>query len=198
MTKIGIIVGSTRPGRFGVQPARWLLDLANRRGDAEYVLVDIDAAGLPIFDEPVPPAMRQPLHGHTKAWAATIEPLDGFVFITPEYNHSTSGALKNALDFIFHEWNDKPAAFLSYGSAAGGSRAVEHLRGIMAELKVFDIRDQVLLPDYWTRMDDQGQYQFSEAEGKSASAMLDELVFWAEQMRVARAVRSEGALVGAR
>lgn len=198
MTKIGIIVGSTRPGRFGVQPARWLLDLANQRGDAEYVLIDIDAAGLPIFDEPVPPMMRQPRNDHTKAWAATIAPLDGFVFITPEYNHSTSGALKNALDFLLYEWNDKPAAFVSYGSAAGGSRAVEHLRGIMAELKVFDIRDQVLIPNYWTRMDEQGRYQFSEAEETSAAAMLAELVFWTEQMKVARSVKAEKALVGAR
>lgn len=198
MTRIGIIVGSTRPGRFGVQPARWLLDLANQRGDAEYVLVDIDAAGLPIFDEPVPPMMRQPQNDHTKSWAATIEPLDGFIFITPEYNHSTSGALKNALDFLFYEWNDKPAAFVSYGSAAGGSRAVEHLRGIMAELRVFDLREQVLIPNYWTRMDDQGRYQFSEADETAATAMLDELVFWTEQMKVARAAKAERSLVGAR
>ena len=198
MTRIGIIVGSTRPGRFGVQPAHWLLDLANQRGDAEYVLVDIDAAGLPIFDEPVPPMMRQPQNDHTKSWAATIEPLDGFIFITPEYNHSTSGALKNALDFLLYEWNDKPAAFVSYGSAAGGSRAVEHLRGIMAELRVFDIREQVLISNYWTRMDEQGRYQFSEADETAAAAMLDELVFWTEQMKVARAVKAERSLVGAR
>ena len=197
MTRIGIIVGSTRPGRFGVQPAHWLLDLANQRGDAEYVLVDIDAAGLPIFDEPVPPMMRQPQNDHTKSWAATIEPLDGFIFITPEYNHSTSGALKNALDFLLYEWNDKPAAFVSYGSAAGGSRAVEHLRGIMAELRVFDIREQVLISNYWTRMDEQGRYQFSEADETAAAAMLDELVFWTEQMKVARAVKAERSLVGA-
>lgn len=190
MARIGIIVGSTRPGRFGVQPAQWLADLANSRGDAEYELVDIEAAGLPLFDEPGSPMRFPPRNPHTIAWQEHIGTLDGFVFVTPEYNHSTSGALKNALDYVFHEWNHKPAAFVSYGGASGGSRAVEHLRGIMAELKIFDIRDQVLLPNYYLNLDEQGRYRFGETEESAATAMLDELVFWSEQMAAARAART--------
>ena len=190
MPRIGIIVGSTRPGRFGVQPAQWLADIANARGDADFELVDIEAAGLPLFDEPGSPLMSEPRNPHTIAWKERIGALDGFIFVTPEYNHSTSGALKNALDYLFHEWNYKPAAFVSYGGASGGSRAVEHLRGIMAELKVYDIRDQILLPNYYFDLDEQGRYRFSETQAKAAAAMLDELVFWTEQMTTARAART--------
>ena len=190
MPRIGIIVGSTRPGRFGVQPAQWVLDLANTRGDADYELVDIEAAGLPLFDEPGSPLMSEPQNLHTIAWKERIGALDGFVFVTPEYNHSTSGALKNALDYLFHEWNYTPAAFVSYGGASGGSRAVEHLRGIMGELKVYDIRDQILLPNYYFNLDEQGRYRFSETEEKAATAMLDELVFWTRQMTTARTART--------
>lgn len=189
MPRIGIIVGSTRPGRFGIQPAQWLLDLAQSRGDADYEIIDVEAAGLPIFDEPQSPIMGEPQHEHTKAWAAQIRDLDGFVFVTPEYNHSTSGALKNAIDFIWYEWNNKPASFVSYGSAAGGARAVEHLRGIMAELKVYDLREQVLIPSYYMNLDEQGRYRFSDAEAQAANTMLDDLVFWAEQMKAAREAR---------
>lgn len=194
MARIGIIVGSTRPGRFGVQPAHWLLAFANARGDAEYDLIDIDSFGLPVFDELGSPMRSQPQNPHTIAWQERIGALDGFVFVTPEYNHSTSGALKNALDYLYHEWNHKPAAFVSYGGPAGGSRAVEHLRGIMAELKVYDIRDQVLLPAYYLNLDEQGQYRFGETEGQAATAMLDELTFWAEQMTAARAARTAVAV----
>lgn len=183
---IGIIAGSTRPGRFGIQPATWLNELAQQRDDANYELVDLEEVALPLLDEPVPPAMRQYEHAHTKRWSARVDRLDGFVFVTAEYNHSIPGALKNAIDYLFQEWNYKPASFVSYGSAAGGSRAVEHLRGVMGEIKVYDLRDQLLLPNYWSRLDDNGHYRFSEDEREQANTMLDDLVTWAEQMQPIR------------
>lgn len=186
MVNIGIIVGSTRPGRFGIQPGNWIYDLAQQHGGANFELVDLQEVGLPLLDESTPAAMHQYEHEHTKRWAERIGNLDGFIFVSPEYNHSTSGALKNAIDFLYQEWNYKAASFVSYGSGAGGSRAVEHLRGIMGELRIFDLREQVLLPEYYTRLNDQGQYQFSEAEASTATMVIRDTVFWAEQMKAAR------------
>ena len=127
MLKIGIIVGSTRPGRKALDVANWVQSVAGKRRDAIYEVVDIADFDLPLLDEPVPPSMDEYSKPHTIAWAEKIGGFDAFVFVTPEYNRSTSAALKNALDFLYKEWNNKAAGFVSYGSA-GGARAVEHLR----------------------------------------------------------------------
>ncbi len=144
MTRVAIIMGSTRPGRNGEAVAKWVYGIASQRTDAEFELVDLLDFNLPLLDEPYPPAMHNYTKEHTKAWAAKIASFDAFVFVTPEYNHGTSGALKNAIDYLYAEWNNKAAGFVAYG-AAGGTRAVEHLRGIMAELQVATVREQVAL-----------------------------------------------------
>ena len=115
MLRIAIITGSTRPGRLNEAVARWVYDIAAKRSDASFEVVDIAAFDLPLLDEAFPPTMNQYAKPHTKAWAAKIATFDAFVFVTPEYNHSTSGALKNAIDFLFREWNDKAAGFVGYG-----------------------------------------------------------------------------------
>jgi len=144
MTKIAIIIGSTRPGRNGEAVAKWVYDISKNRKDAEFELVDLKDFNLPLLDELMPAAMQQYSKPHTKVWASKIAEFDGFIFVTPEYNHSVSGALKNAIDFISKEWNNKAAGFVSYGSA-GGARAVEQLRLIVAELQIADVRAQVML-----------------------------------------------------
>src|SRR4051794_17868309 len=131
MAKIGIILGSTRPGRNGEAVAKWVYEIAKKRNDAEFELVDVKEYNLPLLDEPIPPSMGQYSKPHTKTWAAKIDSFDGFVFVTAEYNHGIPGALKNAIDFLFREWSNKAAGFVGYGSA-GGVRAVEHLRLVMA------------------------------------------------------------------
>ena len=133
MLRVGIILGSTRPGRNGEAVAKWAFENASKRTDAEYELVDIAEFNLPLLDERFPPSLGQYQNEHTKKWAAKIASFDAFVFVTPEYNHGTSGALKNAIDFLFAEWNDKAAGFVSYGSAHGAGR-----RAIAAGLR----RDQ--------------------------------------------------------
>src|SRR5947208_4035151 len=140
--RIAIIVGSTRPGRNGEAVAKWVHEIAQKRTDAEFELVDIKDYNLPLLDEPVPPSMGQYTKEHTKVWAEKIGSFDAFVFVTPEYNHGISGALKNAIDFLFKEWNNKAAGFVGYGSA-GGARAVESLRLVMGELMIADVRAQV-------------------------------------------------------
>src|SRR5882672_4052365 len=147
MLKVAIIIGSTRPGRKAGVVARWVYDIASRRSDASFEVVDIAAFDLPLLDEPFPPIMNQYSKPHTKAWAAKIATFDAFVFVTPEYNHSIPGALKNAIDFLFREWNDKAAGFVGYGGA-GGARGIEHLRLVMGEIKVADVRTPVALSMY--------------------------------------------------
>ncbi|MFF5229391.1 NADPH-dependent FMN reductase [Dactylosporangium sp. NPDC000521] len=184
MTKIGIILGSTRPGRNGEAVAKWVYDIASRRSDAEYELVDLLDYNLPHLDEAVPPSMGQYAHEHTKQWSAKIAELDGFVFVTPEYNHSTSGALKNAIDFVYNEWNNKAAGFVSYGSA-GGTRAVEHLRLIMGELQVADVRAQVAL-SLFTDFENFSTFKPGPQHEGTLGVVLDQTVTWAKALQAVR------------
>src|SRR6202158_5808168 len=132
--KIAIIIGSTRPGRNGEAVAKWAYEIAQKRSDAEFELVDIKDFNLPLLDDPVPAAMGNYSKPHTKAWGARIDSFDGYVFVTPEYNHGINGALKNAIDFLFHEWTNKAAGFIGYGGTMG-ARAIEHLRLVMAAVQ---------------------------------------------------------------
>jgi NAD(P)H-dependent FMN reductase len=189
MIKIGVIVGSTRPGRKALDVANWVLDVAGMRGDAVFELVDIAQFDLPLLDEPVPAASGRYTQPHTKAWAARIAQFDGYVFVTPEYNHGTSGALKNAIDFLYAEWNDKAAGFVSYGSA-GGVRAVEQLRLVMGELKVADVRAQVAL-SLFTDFDDAGKPNPAERHEEALDAMVDQLIAWSRALQPLRTPRAE-------
>ena len=185
MINVGIIIGSTRPGRKAEAVAQWVHEHAKRRTDATFELVDIAAYDLPLLDEQAPPAMGKYAKEHTKRWAAKIASLDAFVFVTPEYNHGTSGALKNALDFLYAEWNNKAAGFVAYGGA-GGTRAVEHLRGYMAELQIADVRAQVALYLH----SDFEKYTTFKPSGphheKTLSTMLDQLVRWGTALKTLR------------
>ncbi len=186
MAKIKIITGSNRPGRFNIQPAKWMESIAKSFPGIEVELLDLQEINLPLLDETVPPAMGQYSNEHTKAWSSKIAEADGFIFVTPEYNHSYSAILKNAIDYLFKEWNYKPVTFISYGSVAGGSRAVEHLRAIAAEIKLYDLREQVIIPNYWGGLNDKGEYQFTEEQTNHAKGMLEALVFWANEMKASR------------
>ena len=182
--KVAIIIGSTRPGRNGEAVSRWVYDLAKRRDDADYELVDTKDYNLPLLDEPIPPSMGQYTKEHTKIWATKIDSFDAYVFVTPEYNHGISGALKNAIDFLFKEWNNKVAGFVSYGSA-GGVRAVEHLRLVMAEVKVATVRAQVQL-SLFTDFENFSTFKPHIIHEKSANNMLDEIIAWASAMKTLR------------
>ncbi len=184
MIKIGIIVGSTRPGRKSITVADWVYEIAKKRTDAEYQLVDIAEYELPLLDEPIPPAMGQYSKPHTKKWAEKITELDGFVFVTPEYNHSIPASLKNAIDFIYAEWNNKAAGFVSYGSA-GGSRSVEHLRQVMAEIQVADVRAQVML-SLFSDFENFSIFSPDPRHESSINTMLDQVVKWSGALKTIR------------
>jgi NAD(P)H-dependent FMN reductase len=184
MIRLAIIIGSTRPGRKADAVARWVHEIAKKRNDAEFEVVGILDFNLPLLDEQVPPAMGQYSKPHTKAWAAKIASFDGFVFVTPEYNHGTSGALKNAIDFLYKEWNNKAAGFVGYGSA-GGVRAVEHLRLVMGELMVADVRAQVMLSLY-TDFENFSTFKPAPHHEKSVTTMLEQVITWGKALQIVR------------
>jgi NAD(P)H-dependent FMN reductase len=189
MLKVGIVVGSTRPGRKATGVAKWVHDLLKTRSDAEFEIVDIDEFKLPLLDEPVPPLMHQYGKSHTKAWSEKVNSLDAFIFVTPEYNHGTSGALKNAIDYLFHEWNNKSAGFVGYGSA-GGVRAVENLRLVMGEVKVADVRSQVAL-SIFTDFENYTVFKPQPNHEKTVHAMADEVIAWAGALKPLRSSPSK-------
>jgi NAD(P)H-dependent FMN reductase len=185
LPRIGIILGSTRPGRNGEAVAKWVLEIASQRTDAEYELVDLLDYPLPHLDEVMPPSLGQYQLPHTKTWAAKIASFDGFVMVTPEYNHSTSGVLKNAIDFLYAEWNNKAVGFVSYGGV-GGTRAAEHLRLIAGELQMADVRQQVAL-SLITDFENYSVFKPNEVQGHYLGVLLDEVVSWSGALAPLRA-----------
>jgi NAD(P)H-dependent FMN reductase len=185
VVKIAVVVGSTRPGRRSKQVADWVLARATARGGAEFELLDLAAYDLPLLDEPMPPSLGNYQHEHTKVWAATIARFDGFIFVTAEYNHSVPGVLKNALDYLYEEWNNKAAGFVSYGSA-GGVRAAENLRLIAGELQIADVRAQVALP-FATDFEDFTTFTPSNAAEEALEPLLQQLIAWATALKTLRA-----------
>lgn len=184
MIKVAVIIGSTRPGRVGEAVARWVYGIAKNRSDADFALVDIADFNLPLLDERVPPSQGQYSQPHTIAWAEVVASFDAYVFVTPEYNHGTSGALKNALDFVYREWNNKAAGFVSYGSA-GGARAVEQLRLVTSELQIAHVRNQVML-SLFTDFENFTVFKPHPRNEDSVNAMLDQLVAWGGALKTMR------------
>ncbi|GIJ50681.1 FMN reductase [Virgisporangium aliadipatigenens] len=184
--RIGVIVGSTRPGRRAETVARWIIDEAARHPGGTFDLVDLADHDLPLLDEPIPAMAGNYHHPHTRRWAETIAGYDGFVFVVPEYNRSIPAALKNAVDYLFAEWRDKAAGFVGYGATAGGSRAVEHLRQILAEVHVADVRTPVLL-GVFDDFDADGRPAPRPHHAKAVDMMLGELLTWGRALRTVRA-----------
>jgi NAD(P)H-dependent FMN reductase len=193
MIQLAIILGSTRPGRRVEDVARWVAEAAGRHpavkaGDAGLELVDIADYGLPFLDEPAPAVIGHYQKAHTKRWAATIDRFDGFVFVTPEYNSAIPAALKNAIDYLYAEWNDKAAGIVSYG-VYGGTRAAEQLRQTMAEIKIADVHAQVAINPYFDfdfTDSAAGVCAPGERQETALTTMLDEVLAWSRALRVLR------------
>jgi NAD(P)H-dependent FMN reductase len=184
MLRIGIIIGSTRPGRKAEAVAKWVYEIAQKRNDADVEVVDIKDYNLPLLDESMSPMMGQYTQQHTKDWSAKIASFDAYVFVTPEYNHATSGALKNAIDYLYHEWVNKAAGFVAYGGASG-VRAVENLRLVMGELQVADVRNQVGL-SLFTDFENFTVFKPTAQHEKSVNAMLDQVIAWGGALKPLR------------
>lgn len=179
MTHIQIIVGSTRPGRIGRPIADWLFDLSDAVTDASFELVDIQDFALPLMDEPRHPRLSQYEHEHTRRWSERITQADGYVFVTPEYNHSFPASLKNAIDYLHSEWMFKPAGFLSYGGIAAGTRAVQHLKTVLAAFQMIPVLEGVNVPMVFSLMDQEKRFRPNDEIAVAARLMLERTVAWA-------------------
>jgi NAD(P)H-dependent FMN reductase len=191
MTVISVIVGSTRQGRFSEKPAQWILQRLKSRGVIEARLLDLREFPLPFFDQPVPPAMpgRPPYENEmVKKWTAEIARSDGFIFVTPEYNFGPPAVLKNALDWVYPEWNRKAVAFVSYGSALG-ARSVQQLRETAIELQLAPVRSSVHIPvaTLWAHFQGGDVEAGLAALEAPAKSMIDDLLWWSAALKAARA-----------
>jgi NAD(P)H-dependent FMN reductase len=181
-----ILIASTRPGRVGPSVAAWIHERALAHGGFTVELIDLAEVNLPMFDEPKHPRFREYTHQHTRDWSATISRADAFIFVIPEYNYGFNAAIKNAIDYLNHEWKYKPLGFVSYGGVAAGTRAAQMLKQVVTTLKMHPLFETVSIPFVREFLDADGRFQPSEIMETSATAMLDELVRTAGALRVLR------------
>jgi NAD(P)H-dependent FMN reductase len=170
-----VIAASTRPGRRGIAVARWVQQLAEAHGGFDVELVDLAEVALPVFDEPNHPRLRRYEHDHTKRWSATVDRADAFVFVVPEYNHSFPASVKNALDYLSHEWADKPAGLVSYGGVSAGLRAATALKPVLAALRMVPVVEAVSIPFFAQFLTDDDEFVPNAELEAGGKGMLDEL-----------------------
>jgi len=185
--KIQIILGSTRPGRVGENVAKWVLETASKRSDTVFELVDVEDFNLPLLDEPTPPMLHKYTKDHTKKWSEKINEADGYIFVTGEYNRGIPGAFKNAVDYLNWEWKDKALGFVSYGSA-GGSRAVEHWRGVVSELHMADVRE-VLHLYLASDFENYSTFKPNESHEVQLDKVIDEVKAWSGALKTLRSAK---------
>ena len=189
MTKpvLQIIIASTRPGRVGLPVSQWFERAAVEHGGFDVEVVDLAEVDLPFFDEPNHPRLRKYEHQHTKDWSATIDRGDAYVFVTPEYNYGFNAVLKNAIDFLNQEWNNKAVGFVSYGGVAAGTRAVQMLKQVVTTLKMVPVTASVNIPFVAQFLDDEGELQANDVMVGAAKLMLDEILPLANALAPLRA-----------
>lgn len=179
--KIAIVQGSVREGRNGDAVAKWIYDFATKRNDAQYEIVDLADYNLPLLGSKY---AHEDAESHIKAWSEKMASFDGYIFVTPEYNHAVGGALKNALDYLNAEVNNKSAGFVGYGSL-GGTRAHENLRLILGEIQVADVRTAVtfsLMSDF----ENFSEFKPADYHEENATTMIDQVLAWAGALKTLR------------
>ena len=186
MYQLKVILASTREGRKGPAVATWFMEWLKLQHDFEAELIDLKAVDLPFLDEPEHPKLRRYHHDHTKKWSRMIDPADAFVFVTCEYNYGFPAPLKNALDFIYHEWNYKPAAFVSYGGIGAGVRAVQMLKEVVTTQKMVPLFEAVHIPFFTNHINEEGEFIPTEGLIKSAEIMMKELLKWTKGLKAMR------------
>lgn len=183
--KIVVIVGSVRPNRVGLKVAEWFMGQIPKQNRASFDLIDLAEEGLPFLNEPDLPAMGNYQQPSTKKWASKITQYDGFILVTPEYNHGYSPVLKNALDTLYAEWQKKPVAFVGYGSL-GASRSIEQLVQVTAQLNMVPIPSSAInVIDLWEAFDDKGNLKPEKVRG-NPDKLITNLLWWADVLKTAK------------
>jgi len=186
LPKLHVVLASIRPGRVGEPIAHWIVERARARADFDVELVDLKEVNLPLMAEPNHPKLRQYTFEHTKRWSARVHAADAFVFVMPEHNHGYSAPLKNAFDYLTFEWLYKPVGFVSYGGIAGGTRAVQQFKQVVAGLKMTPLMEGVAIPMVQEALDDTGSLPSTPELEQAADAMFAELVKMEAALRPTR------------
>jgi NAD(P)H-dependent FMN reductase len=187
MYKLKIISSSVRPGRKGPLIAAWIAEAARQHGGFEVEVLDLGEVKLPLMDEANHPMQRKYEHAHTKSWSAKIDEADAFIFVTAEYNHGYPSPLRNALEYLVHEWGYKAAGIVSYGGVSAGTRAAALLKADLTTLRVIGLMEMVNLPMFTQYISDEGEFVASEASQKAATAMLNALSRWTKGLQLIKA-----------
>jgi NAD(P)H-dependent FMN reductase len=182
-----VIIGSTRPGRVGLPVGNWIAERAREHGGFDVEVTDLAELDLPMFNEPAHPRLKQYVHQHTKDWSALVDGSDAFVFVIPEYNYAITAPVKNAIDYLNHEWQNKPAGIVSYGGVSAGTRAAQMLKQVITTLKVVPMVEAVSIPMVREFIDEDGRLKPNEIMESAATVMFDELLRWTEALRPLRA-----------
>jgi NAD(P)H-dependent FMN reductase len=184
MINLKIISSTVRPGRKGPKIAAWIAELARTHGNFQVDVVDLGELKLPMMDEPNHPLLKKYEHEHTKQWSSIIESADAFIFVTAEYDYNYPAPLRNALEYLVHEWAYKPAGIVSYGGVSAGTRAANSLKADLGTLKMVAIAEAVNFPFFSTLINDQGEFTPAESAYRSAENMLRELVRWSKGLKL--------------
>ena len=191
--RLHIVICSTRPGRIGPIIANWFHRVALTHGKFDVELVDLAGFKLPVYDEPNHPQRQNYVHEHTKLWSASVAAADAFVFVTPEYKYGTPPSLLNALNYVYAEWNYKPASFVSYGGIFGGGRAVQMVKMTLNTLKMVPIFEAVVIPWFSKQINEEKRFIPNDVQATAATAMLDELLRFAEALEPLRKTKTSAA-----
>jgi NAD(P)H-dependent FMN reductase len=186
MLNLKIITSTTRPGRKGIAIAKWMYEIASKNENFSTELLDIAELNLPLMDEPNHPKAMKYTQEHTKKWSSLIAPADAFIIVLGEYNFSYPAPIKNALDYLFNEWAQKPVGIVSYGGVSGGLRATQQLKQVLTTLSMMPIVESVTIPFFSKMLDDQDNFNPEEQVSKSSTAMLTALAKWAEALKTMR------------
>lgn len=191
--RVKIILGSTRPNRFSEHAGRWIFEEAKKAPEIEAEILDLRDYPMPLFNEAVSPSFKQGDYADksVQKWTKKIKEADGFIIVTPEYNHGYGAVLKNAIDYVYKEWNNKPVGFVAYGGV-GGARAVEQLRTVAVELQMAPIRNALHISAPWTLRDDTGNLKPGalDAYKEAAGGLLAQLAWWMRALKTARGGQS--------
>jgi NAD(P)H-dependent FMN reductase len=183
--RLMIIIASTRPGRVGLPVGQWFARQAEEQGDFDVQVVDLAQLNLPFLDEPNHPRLRAYTKQHTKDWSAMVDAADAFVLVTPEYNHGYAAPLKNAIDYLMHEWMYKPVGLVSYGGVSAGLRAVQMLKPTLSALKLIPLPEAVPITNVSAHFNEQGEFQATDQMNDAAAGMLRALRSWVDTLRPA-------------
>ncbi|MDO8213333.1 NADPH-dependent FMN reductase [Conexibacter sp. CPCC 206217] len=193
MPRLQIIIASTRPGRVGLPVAEWFRDRAEAHGGFELDVADLAEIALPFMDEPNHPRLQKYEHAHTRAWSERVAAADAFAIVMPEYNHSFTAPLKNALDYLHVEWQHKPVGLISYGGVSAGLRAATAIKHPLVALRLVPVTDAISIPFVARLIDDDGRLEGNAPMEQSATAMLDDLLRVQAALRPLREPAAEAA-----